>query len=669
MNTVFEAKMNIPSGLVAPDDFHQESGPTPDDRFIVSRDRHGQPNSRFGHLVWDFSAYNPTGRVKKLYFNFWGAGEPTPAQLLLTVEVRRVIFCLIWRRNGIPLSIGTLKNYLRVLSALAKYADELQIAMGAVLDDEILLQDFVVSSCSGWMAETLTSLLPQLAQLGFAALDFEVVSDQVIESLKRQNKGYRGGLKQHPPMPSRIYSHFIAGLQNELSKWKAVSKNILDVARYCSSDPRAGRTLAGQEQAARAHKLPLKSFLPIEKVLDEQSIAYFKAQGKPVEVSMLPSIIGQAQYIAKLTIQTFSGMRDDEVNTLPYHCEHVSESGGVRHFLLRGLTTKFAHGLAKRAQWVTNKEGNDAVQVAKEIADAVYGLYDVIPEVVPNRMDGQPLFVSVAYFGFGISLRKPDNGHFTTGLMSHREMPVSCVAVIEENDLRELEEIDPHRAWRAEDRFQLGKPWMFTSHQTRRSLALYAQRSGLVSLPSLRRQLKHITDEMSRYYAKGSVFAKDFIGGDKRHFGIEWQSTQAESSALSYILNVLMSDDVLFGGHAHWIKQRMKKPNGVVFMDRDETLKRFKKGEMAFRETILGGCTNLGTCEKVAVRWLHTACVTDNCKNLVGNLSKLNLVIAAQKKLIDRLNTDSVEYRTELNDLQTLVETRERAQSGQREVA
>lgn len=67
--------------------------------------------------------------------------------------------------------------------------------------------------------------------------------------------------------------------------------------------------------------------------------------------------------------------------------------------------------------------------------------------------------------------------------------------------------------------------------------AVYAQRSGLVSLASLRRQLQHITDEMSRYYARGSAYARNIIGNDKHHFGFEWQDTQSTSSALSYMLN------------------------------------------------------------------------------------------------------------------------------------
>src|SRR5258706_10613078 len=123
--------------------------------------------------------------------------------------------------------------------------------------------------------------------------------------------------------------------------------------------------------------------------------------------------------------------------------------------------------------------------------------------------------------------------------------------IIEEADLRELEQIDPHRAWRSEERFKPGIPWTFTSHQLRRSLALYAQRSGLVSLPSLRRQLQHVTEEMSRYYARGSTGAKDLIGDNKHHFGCDWQDAQPVSAAMSYLQNVLLTDEVLFGAHGN----------------------------------------------------------------------------------------------------------------------
>ena len=61
----------------------------------------------------------------------------------------------------------------------------------------------------------------------------------------------------------------------------------------------------------------------------------------------------------------------------------------------------------------------------------------------------------------------------------------------------------------------------------------------LVSIPSLRRQRKHIPNEMSTYYAKGSSYAQNLINQEKDHFGKEWQETQSISSAKPYFYSLL----------------------------------------------------------------------------------------------------------------------------------
>jgi hypothetical protein len=124
---------------------------------------------------------------------------------------------------------------------------------------------------------------------------------------------------------------------------------------------------------------------------------------------------------------------------------------------------------------------------------------------------------------------------------------------------------------------------------------------------------------MSRYYARGSVYAKNLFGDDKDHFGKEWQETAPVSSAPSYILHVLLSDDPLFGGHANWINQQQRGPDGVILFDREATMFRFKRGESAYKETFFGGCTNVDECKQTPLRWLDVECLR-SCTNLVGNM-------------------------------------------------
>ena len=163
---------------------------------------------------------------------------------------------------------------------------------------------------------------------------------------------------------------------------------------------------------------------------------------------------------------------------------------------------------------------------------------------------------------------------------------------------------------------------------------------------------------MASYYAKGSAFAKNLIEADESHFANEWQKTQTESTSLGYIFNVLMSNTTLYGGHIHWIENTLKDKEGVVNVDRKQTLQRFKNGEIAYRETIVGGCTKVGSCNYTATNWLQINCLKENCRHLIVSLPKLERVIMAQEKMIKFLDISSLEYRTELSHLDVLRQTK-----------
>jgi hypothetical protein len=228
-----------------------------------------------------------------------------------------------------------------------------------------------------------------------------------------------------------------------------------------------------------------------------------------------------------------------------------------------------------------------------------------------------------------------------------------------DEDIKELELIDEHRAWCSEDDFRVGGEWTITDHQLRRSLAVYAQRSGLVSLPSLRRQLQHITEEMSLYYAKGSQFAKNFIDLDKKHFAFEWQNAGPESSFLAYTRDLLFKNTDNFGGYVEWFREKMEDGDAII-MDRKATLKRFKSGEICYQESPFGGCTSSKPCKKIPFRILDTKCLGEGCPNLVGNFHKLEQIVQAQASLVARLPPDSIEWRAEKAELDVLREVQQR---------
>ncbi|WP_148662405.1 integrase [Paraburkholderia phytofirmans] len=499
-----------------------------------------------------------------------------------------------------------------------------------------------------------------MATLGLEEVGYRVAGDKVQQSLRVILGQYGDSLKQVPPIPTRIYTHILSTLRQKLEDFNAVLDRFLDLTRKCYADPRLGRSKGLQN--GKGKELGEAYMFTMPELLNEYGLKeYFHSNDISADVKGISNWLHTMQTVARLAIHAYSGMRNEEVSALTCDCLETSKKNGRLHYIINGITSKLTGGTPKKASWVTGNVGASAIEIAQKIASIVHAVVvgDAEEAISPGAA---PLMPAISHLGFGGRLPKSDGNGLVTSVLGLSEMPrlrSSLQPLITEADLLELEHIDPHRAWRTEENFVVGTPWKLTSHQLRRSLALYAQRSGLVSLPSLRRQLQHITEEMSRYYARGSVFAENFIGDYKAHFGREWQSTQPASAALSYIKNVLLGDEVLFGAHGNWIEHRLKDNDGVVVFNRERTMRRFKKGELAYRETSIGGCTSTEKCDKLPLSWLNVECV-NGCKNLVGRLPKLERVIVAQSNLVDALDPTSPGYRMEKADLEVLVSARDK---------
>lgn len=642
----FQVKLLHAQGAMALEDW-DGAGVPPDD-FVVARHEDGTVASRYGDLIWNLTAYHAHKKSTVLTFAVGDASRsPTESELARGREMRWLIFLHMWCRP-VPLATQTLCGYVSGYRIVARFAVERATTLQEVLCSESRLADLRRVYAAVHLPK-INATLAFLHSLGPQLVGYDVVVGDTLRKMQAAVRAYQADTKQHPPLPTRVYAHLLCALNAELEAFDRIAEQVL-VGLADRLRVRAG-TAEGEPPLA----------CPPD-VAD-----YLRTRRLQVSPSGLCTALKQVQLLAKLQVQAYCGMRDQEAHTLPYGCLKVEEADGRPHDVVHGWTTKFNRGKRQRAKWVTSREGVAAIGLARRIADFVYGTIGVQPD------DASPLFVTVRYLPVD---KTPLNwtgglfhfGNLISGAKARERQLQVLLPQIAEEDLQELEYIDPHRAWRAEPEFSLGSFWPFSSHQLRRSLALYAQRSGLVSLPALKRQLQHITEEMSRYYARGSAFAADFLKGQKDHIGHDWQDAEPVSSALSYILNVVYSDEVLFGGHAQWVETHLRDAQGTVLLDREATIQRFKKGEMAYRETILGGCTNTVGCESAAINVLDIDCV-GGCRNLVGRLSRLERVITVQKRFVAALEPGTVEHATEAQDLQVLLEARERALSKRKEVA
>jgi hypothetical protein len=182
----------------------------------------------------------------------------------------------------------------------------------------------------------------------------------------------------------------------------------------------------------------------------------------------------------------------------------------------------------------------------------------------------------------------------------------------------------------------------------------------MVSLPALKAQLQHITEEMTSYYSDGFCRAVNLVF-DKKHFSHEWNAAKAESSYFGYAFGVLFSDEDLLGQGV----QRMA--SAVESRSRHETLRLFEQKKLAYRETPLGGCVSTEECKTEPLEPIPYDCLHTNCVNMVVFGKRLEHVIEYQEKAVARLASDengSVEHRLEVKHLELLLQSRARLRKG-----
>lgn len=669
---MIDARLDLPAGIEGPDPWEDDWGICLPLDHVICRDVDGTPHA-VGEFVWPWTAYTAYQQKTILHFFYWkhNSDRVTTSMVGITPErearMRELQF-LMTRQiyYGNEHASKTLYQKLTILRYVARFAEARSCAVRDVLTQTTLLDAFGASlsdyAVEGWISWVkFLGQLDQKTQLGFP-----IAPAKRWKDLQRRAKEYNSNCRQHAPVPTRIYAALINNLSAELDDIEAHKPRLLAALQEAVIEYR-------QAKATQTTGDITISAALIEK---HDLTAYFERRGYnnvAFPLRTLAGAVSEIFQVCKLQIHLFSGMRDSEARHLPYYCM-VSEKGlhGRKHWLIAGATTKVNRGRRLRTKWVTTeRDGIRALLLAQDFAAVIYDVLGVTPSKADDLKDDYPLFPSNTYLPWMRQRFSPEgriaatqNGipHFGESLLSR------LCPLIEEEDVAELDEIDSFRSWREEPEFSVGQRWPLATHQLRRSLAVYANASGLVRLSSLRRQLQHMTREMAMYYGRGSTFCKNFIADDpvgyKKHVAIDWQDGAEEAEMLAFVRDVLNSSEPMFGGAGtFYVRQRER---GEV-MSREAVAKQMKAGLLAYREGPLGGCTRPGVCEtRKGLNLIDTICATEGCKHLIGKHSKIVQTIRLKRAAMTHITPGSITEAMEREDLEALerVEREWRPQEG-----
>ena len=629
----------------------------------------------FGEDVWDLNPIRlKAARISAFRFDQFFDRVEDKVRALID-ESKYLMFCLMFYsstgKSG-RLTPGVLQGYMLVLRSLARFCHAQggnslvgEMSIGKLVSSPAYFASYLRYIKSSEVGQThrsiLRALLKHMVLFGEERLGYRL---QGVFDLDFGIDGERA--QQHPVIPTRIYLGLINQLGDNLDYIYPYADG-LESLISSFADRKYGYTKTHQRKKLRLKVGELRSdFEEARKIHGVDAL--FNGDYACSDRGVLSSVILKIQFVIKNILHLYTGMRDQEVLRLPYDCmrdeEYISntsdDQGEIRDrpkfVKVLSTSTKFT-GVHASESWLAPDDVVRAVLLAQAICRGLAMILGVPVRDLPLFMN--PAVINRENVKVGVPYWNPVS---KPGFLKS--------FTIEEKDIQELVHTDPNRDYSQEKEFFVGEPWPLTSHQYRRSLAFYASSSGFVSLPTLRKQFKHLSVQMTRYYSNNFEKIKTVFGFydpetdefvlPKGHFIFEYQTGVPISIAYDLIVNVLGSDSPLFGGVGKYVTKQREisfDSNVSVFESRAEVQKDVLDGKISYSDTLLGGCTKPGRCDSYMLGDV-TSCLS--CDGAAINPDKVDAFIAQSYRELDRYEKRSAEYQITKSELDDLLIYREK---------
>lgn len=612
--------------------------------FVISRSLSGAVVSRYGDKVWDVKSYCAAG---KTIYNFvsWRSNNGSELFDIVVGEMKQVQIARMHLYSK-PRKVGSIG--LTPVRLLANLAMDNNLTLQQLLCsfDNVKLLAKGLSASSKSSIVSVLELLSELYDLSLMHPEarFPCSPQDCIQELGRIFSYHYGlDVEQTMLIPTRVYAALIVGLDNALDEFNGVSGSLCDFFQARKENPMFGCQVSKYRNNGRA--------VVWDEALEAVGLHDYFSKYSITNMPDLYSHLNFIRYYSKTWIHLFSGMRCNEARCLPFNTLQKIEVNGAQFIVLRGYTSKIESQNQTPTLWISAPIVEKGVSAAQSLAKIA---------VIRNGWDDSDLSAFPLFPVISQSRKNTKCVHYATAPImatplvrfTYRALKLINGLSIVEEDLAELDEFDGFRDWRGKSNLAVGAQWPLCTHQCRRSLAVYSARSGLVSLGVLSIQYKHLTEAMTSYYRADSAFAQNFIvSDDQKLFVSEIAAEQRMFGYVRYSQNVINSSGRLWGGEGNRIQvSRDRGRPLIIATDREVTLKKFKKGEMVYKEGPLGGCVNPEPCEKIG--FMNVLVCTDcqysildgasvvKIKHGLRNLERSKSMFAAESPFYKQLSNE-----------------------------
>jgi len=595
----------------------------PDDLSPVSPDKDGKVLSYFGDSIWDFS-YLKSRYTGYNIIDFREENICLNSETIYHFKLALYYELFYSRKTKDILSSGTIiGKYLKIkkISTLFKSNNSsfINLRKNGISQKELLKQLSLSKEITIGQYYNCLNLINatgsffRIEGFGFDQSFMDKVKNVMGQSIKTR--------KQTLLIPSRIYSNLIeSGLDvfNKFNNYSPLIESYFLSGNYSSLNPNTGRVKV--RFAKHAHECGIIDFINDFEITTSQSLV--------VRLS-------QIQTMGFLLIACFSGMRSSEIKSLGPDCLNICKIADNEIYTLTGYTSKTTNIGLKKTSWITSELIKPVIQALKVLRKICKSISDQRGLYTNIKLEELPLFPHFMHH----KLTELTGSHplypYPPTLLDCLESTTAKLIKnvdIRESDIDELTQFNSLIDWGEEYKLVVGKNWKFKSHQFRRSLVVYGVRSGIIKLSVLKKQLQHLTLNMTIYYGNQASTARnlfdEYIISEFRKEDIRYQFVQYEEK-------VIDTKDTLFGGEGTRLQLSKRSPNVPEYLvDKTKTYRYFEEGRIAYKKTFIGGCSKVGSCDKLGFSYI-TVCL--NCKDAIFDSSTKEALIKTKRAYLQRL--------------------------------
>lgn len=602
-------------------------GPLPNDSTPVSTDESNAVVSCFGDNIWDYS--NSAYTYSKDHILNFSLGSTNPSSNLLIYQVKLVLYYIIFsrKRRDNNITVSSIYNKFTHLRKIALLCLNHDCDFTSIQSNRSLLRDLKYHLADlSW--DSQKKYIQTLHQINKAGLLYDIenfgFTEKYITDLKKNQDLQLKTYKQTILIPVSIYAKFI---DSGLTFFEELAPSINNI--YSMLD----------NELFYKYKVEKKHLQPVifKQLTEKYNLEAYFSKYEITNNQKLLFFFQAIQTLGAQLILCFSGMRKSESLNLNLNSyQEIKRRNLPSAWVFRGTTSKLTSAGAVATSWVTSDVIRNVISSLQTLVRIHKTWSDHKCTPTHLEIDQYPLFPSFASkheVSFHPIFQMPLGAYTQDHNTIYR---IIAPIIFTENDYDELNKFNPLVDWLADYNLEFGKPWKFSPHQFRRALTVYCARSGLVKIPTLKRQLKHISYDMTFYYVNNYMNAKNIIREAaliSTHFEASLISEYKHETLLQQLSdfteNVVNYDKSSFGAEGIRIQNQKKLDDKPTYLtDRKTTEKYVFDGRITYRKTALGGCSRPNGCNKLSFSFV-TACI--ECSHAIFNEDSIHALNLAKE--------------------------------------